>query len=201
LTNGKDLINKVGDILDFLKANVNSIDFKKIKNEISKLDSKLKSSLMSDERVKNLFSDKTLFTNLTEIKTFMSNNFKIEIKERSTAGILSNITYYITLDETLFPKIQNKVSSIKLKQPIVPVKRTPSRRKKKVITDKSWKDWTQYKRDELREHLEDLTIAQIKSLSGKLLTSSEKNVRKANLIENVIKRIIRLETHYGMGPG
>ncbi len=197
----KELINKVEEILEFLKVNTVSIDFKKIKNEISKLDSKLKTSLFPNEKFKEIFSDKALFPNLTEIKSFMSKNFKIEIKERSTAGILSIITYYLTIDPTLLLKIQNKAITLKVKPPIAPIKRTPSKRKKKVITDKSWRDWTKYNPVDLREHLNDLTVAQIKSLSGKLLISSEKNVRRAILVENIIRKIKRLETHYGMGPG
>lgn len=196
----EELINRVEEILEFLKNNTISIDFNKIKNEISKLDTKLKTSILPNKKLKEIFSNKALFQNLTEVKSFMSKNFKIKIKERSTAGILSIITYYLIIDPTLLLKIQNKANNLNVKSSIRPVKKTSSK-KKKVITDKSWRDWIKYKPVNLRKHLDDLTVAQIKSISGKLLTSSEKKVRRGILIENVIRKITKLETHYKMGPG
>lgn len=201
MSSNSDLIVKIEKVLEFIKSNENSIDFKKIKNEIIKLEAKLKSSLIPDDRIKKIFLDKSLFPNLLEIKKFMTSKFKIDIKERSLAATLSNISYYFNLDLTLQSKIQNEVNNLKANQPIIRKKKIPSTKKKEIITDKSWKDWIKYKPEDLREHLNNLTVPQIKSLSGKLLTSSEKNVRKATLIENIVKKIIRLETHFEMGPG
>ena len=126
----EELINRVEEILEFLKNNTISIDFNKIKNEISKLDTKLKTSILPNKKLKEIFSNKALFQNLTEVKSFMSKNFKIKIKERSTAGILSIITYYLIIDPTLLLKIQNKANNLNVKSSIRPVKKTSSKKKK-----------------------------------------------------------------------
>ncbi|GAJ22560.1 unnamed protein product, partial [marine sediment metagenome] len=44
-------------------------------------------------------------------------------------------------------------------------------------------------------------LTQIKPKLGKLLTSTEKRLRKAILIETIVKKIRKLKIHYEMGPG
>ena len=74
---------------------------------------------------------------------------------------------------------------------------------KKIIPskDESWRDWTSYEPNELKLYLSGLTLTQIKPKLGKLLTSTEKRLKKALLIDTIVKRIKKLKAHYEMGPG
>ena len=198
-TNNK-IINRLEFLLEFLKKNENLINFNIISKDFDKFESKLKSSINYTSEIKELFSNKTIFPNLASIKEFIKNKFNIVINERSTKGVLSNIMFYVLIDPTLTEKISKEIEKSKPKIIKITPKSRPRKTKEKII-DKSWKDWLQYSPDELREHLNNLTVKQIKMLVGKLLNSSEKNVRKAQLIENIIKKIKKLDTIYKMGPG
>ncbi|MGQ4874630.1 MAG: hypothetical protein ACP6IY_11230 [Promethearchaeia archaeon] len=205
MTKANEIINKFEKIIDFLKKNKNFIKFEALKGEINKLENKIKSSIHFDENIKKIFLNKSIFPTLNKIKEFMKNNFNIDIKERTTQTILSSITYYCLLKPNLIQEIKKKIEENKKIYTEKPVKKPTSRRrapkKKVIIKDKSWEDWIHYTPEELKKHLNNLTLKQIKPLIKNLLSSSEKNVKKSILIENIINKINRLKTHYQMGPG
>jgi hypothetical protein len=194
-------IKILNDILYFSKKYPNSIDWNKFKKELVKLESQLKNLIIPSKKVRAIFSNKNHFKNLTEIKEFMLKNFNHSIRERTTKGILSDITYFTIINPKLILKIEKIIISKPIKQEdIFKQKKTPQR---KVIQpkDESWRDWTRYESNELKSYLKSLTLAQIKPKLGKLLTSNEKKRKKADLIETIVKKIKRLKTHYEMGPG
>jgi len=198
----KDIsINTLNKLLIFSKNNSELINWQKFKKEISKLNSQLKKLIIPSEKVKELFSNKKLFKNLNEIKLFMSKSFNYKIKENTTAGVLSNITYFTIKNPNKILEIEDIVKRrvIKYRVPLIEKKVTP----KKIIpsTVESWRDWTSYEPDELKKHLLGLTLTQIKPRLGKLLTSSEKRLKKALLIDTIVKKIKKLKVHYEMGPG
>ncbi len=189
-------INILNGLLDFSKKYPNSIDWKKFEKESIKMESKFKNLIIPSNNVKNIFSNRSYFKNLNEIKDFMSKNFKHNIKERTTIGVLSYITYITIKNPSLILKIEN---IIKTKSKIIIPKKKPQPRISQP--NKSWKEWTKYESEELHEHLDKLTLTQIKPKLGKLLSSSEKKLRKAELIEVIVKKIKKLKIHYEMGPG
>ncbi len=194
-------IKTLNNILNFSKKYPNSIDWNKFEKELTKLESQLKNLIIPSKKVKDIFTNKNHFKNLTEIKEFMLKNFNYKIIERTTKGILSDITYFSMKNLEVIPKIEKIIISKPVKQQeIFKQKRTVQR---KVIQpkDESWKDWTSYESDDLKKYLKSLTLAQIKPKLGKLLTSNEKKRKKADLIETIVKKIKRLKTHYEMGPG
>jgi hypothetical protein len=195
------IIKILNDILNFSKNYQDSIDWNKLKKDLVKLESQFKNLIIPSNKVKDIFSNKNHFTNLTEIKEFMFKNFNHNIRERTTTGILSDITYLTMKNPDLIPKIENIIISKPVKQEkIFKQKKTPQR---KIIQPKgeTWRDWTNYESEELREYLKSLTLAYIKPKLGNLLISSEKKQKKADLIETIIKKIKKLKTHYEMGPG
>ena len=198
----KDVSIKIlENLLEFSEKNQEIINWGKLRKELTKLESQLKSLITPSKKVEEIFSNKKLFQNLNEIKLFMSRNFNLDIKERSTAGTLSNITYFTLKNPEAILKIETIISSKTIRQ-----RATPKQKKipqKKVIQpkDESWRDWTKYEPDELKEYLFSLTLTQIKPKLGKLLTSTEKKLRKADLIETIVKKIRKLKIHYEMGPG
>ena len=194
-------IKTLNNILNFSKKYPNSIDWNKFEKELTKLESQLKNLIIPSKKVKDIFTNKNHFKNLTEIKEFMLKNFNYKIIERTTKGILSDITYFSMKNLEVIPKIEKIIISKPVKQQeIFKQKRTVQR---KVIQpkDESWKDWTSYESDDLKKYLKSLTLAQIKPKLGKLLTSNEKKRKKADLIDTIVKKIKRLKTHYEMGPG
>lgn len=194
-------INILKNLLEFSEKNQEIINWGKLRKELTKLESQLKSLITPTKKVEEIFLNKKLFQNLNEIRLFISRNFNLDIKERSTAGILSNITYFTLKNPGAILKIETIISSKTIRQ------RATSKQKKipqkKVIQpkDESWRDWTKYEPDELKIYLKSLTLTQIKPKLGKLLTSAEKKLRKADLIETIVKKIRKLKTHYEMGPG
>ena len=194
-------IKILNDILSFSKNYPDSIDWNKFEKELAKLESQLKNLIIPSNKVKAIFFNKNHFKSITEIKEFMLKNFNHSIRERTTTGILSDITYFTMKNPGLFPKIENIINSKSVKQEdIFKQKKIPQR---KVIQSKdvSWRDWTSYGSNELKTYLKSLTLTQIKPKLGKLLTSNEKKQRKADLIETIVKKIKKLKTHYEMGPG
>ncbi len=198
----KDVSIKIlENLLEFSEKNQEIINWGKLRKELTKLESQLKSLITPSKIVEEIFSNKKLFRNLNEIKLFMSRNFNLDIKERSTAGTLSNITYFTLKNPEAILKIETIISSKTIRQ-----RATPKQKKipeKKVIQpkDESWRDWTKYDPDELKIYLKSLTLPQIKPKLGKLLTASEKRLRKTDLIELIVKKIRKLKIHYEMGPG
>lgn len=198
----KDIsINTLNKLLIFSKNNSELINWQKFKKEISKLNLQLKKLIIPSEKVKELFSNKKLFKNLNEIKLFMSKSFNYKIKESTTASVLSNITYFTIKNPNKILEIEDIVKRrvIKYRVPLVEKKVTP----KKIIpsTVESWRDWTSYEPNELKMYLSGLTLTQIKPKLGKLLISSEKRLKKALLIDTIVKKIKKLKVHYEMGPG
>ncbi len=194
-------VKTLNNILYFSKNYPDSIDWNKFKKDLIKLESQLKNLIIPSKRIKDIFTNKNHFKNLTEIKKFMLKDFNHKMIERTTKGILSDITYFTMKNPEVILKIENSVISKPVKQQeIVKQKRTIQR---KVIQpkDESWKDWTSYESDDLKEYLKSLTLTQIKPKLGKLLTSNEKKRKKADLIDTIVKKIKRLKTHYEMGPG
>ena len=198
----KDVSIKIlKNLLEFSEKNQEIINWGKLRKELNKFESLLKSLITPSKKVEEIFSNKKLFQNLNEIKLFMTRYFNLDIKERSTAGTLSNITYFTLKNPEAILKIETIISSKTIRQ-----RATPKQKKipqKKVIQPKgeSWRDWTKYDPDELKIYLKSLTLAQIKPKLGKILTASEKKLRKADLIETIVKKIRKLKIHYEMGPG
>ena len=194
-------IKTLNNILNFSKKYPNFIDWNKFEKNLAKLESQLKSLIIPSKKVKDIFMNKNHFKNLTEIKEFMLKDFNYKIIERTTKGVLSDITYFTMKNPEVIPKIEKIIISKPVKQQeIFKEKRTVQQ---KVIQpkDESWKDWTSYESDDLKKYLKSLTLTQIKPKLGKLLTSNEKKRKKADLIETIVKKIKRLKTHYEMGPG
>ncbi len=198
----KDVSIKILEkLLEFSEKNQEIINWDKLRKELTKLESQLKSLITPSKIVEEIFSNKKLFRNLNEIKLFMSRNFNFDIKERSIARTLSNITYFTLKNPEAILKIETIISSKTIRQRVTPKqKKIPE---KKVIQpkDESWRDWTKYDPDELKIYLKNLTLTQIKPKLGKLLTASEKRLRKTVLIELIVKKIRKLKIHYEMGPG
>lgn len=194
-------IKTINEILKFSQENSELIDWQKFKNEIIKLDSQVKKLIIPSENVNRIFSNKNNFKNLNEIKLFMSKNFNYKIIERSKAGILSNITYLTIKNPNIILRIEDIIKKRIIKPEAPPLEK--KRIEKKIIppTRETWRDWTNYEPIELEKYLFGLTLAQIKPKLGKLLTSSEKKLRKALLIKTIVRKINKLKTHYEMGPG
>ncbi|MFX1392204.1 MAG: hypothetical protein ACFFAH_01400 [Promethearchaeota archaeon] len=185
-----------------MNNNRNSIDWDKINKEIIRLDSFLKNSIIPSEKLEQIFTNKTYFRNLTEIKEFMTKNFKIKIEGRSKKEILSQIAFISLKQPDIIPHIENLIQSQKKKIKAIPIKKpkAPLRKKREPI-EETLDDWTKLEPKELNNHLNQLTLIQIKSISGTFLTSSEKRLKKALLIDTLIKKIDKLKAHYEMGPG
>ncbi len=192
-------IKTLNEILKFSQENSELIDWQKFKNEIMKLDSQVKKLIIPSEKINRIFSKKSNFKNLNEIKLFMSKNFNYKIIERSKAGILSNITYLMIKNPNLILEIEDIIKKRIIKAPPIEKKRI----EKKIIppTGETWRDWTSYEPNELEKYLSSLTLAKIKPKLGNLLSSSEKRLRKALLIETIVRKIKKLKVHYEMGPG
>lgn len=109
-----------------------------------------------------------------------------------------------------YPEVIRKIEENVISKPI---KRTSVPKQKKIIQEKvsqqkvvqpranSWREWTSFESEDLKIYLMGLTLKQIKPKLGKLLTSSEKKLRKADLIDTIVKKIKKLKNHYKMGPG
>jgi len=194
-------IKTLNRILKFSQDNSELIDWQKFKNEIKKLDSQVKKLIIPSVKVNRIFSDKNNFKNLNEIKLFMSRNFNYNIYERSKVGVLSNITYLTIKNPNIILEIEAIIKKRIIKPKVPPIEK--KRIEKKIIppTSETWKDWTSYKPSDLEKYLFSLTLTQIKPKLGKLLTSSEKRLKKALLIETIVRKINKLKTHYEMGPG
>lgn len=194
-------INILKNLLEFSEKNQEIINWGKLRKELTKLESQLKSLITPTKKVEEIFLNKKIFQNLNEIRLFMSRNFNLDIKERSTAGILSNITYFTLKNPEAILKIETIISSKTIRRRVTPKQKKIPQKKVIQPKDESWRDWTKYEPDELKIYLKSLTLTQIKPKLGKLLTSTEKKLRKADLIETIVKKIRRLKTHYEMGPG
>lgn len=194
-------IKTLNEILKFSQKNSELIDWQKFKNEIMKLDSQVKKLIIPSEKINRIFSKKSNFKNLNEIKLFMSKNFNYKIIERSKAGILSNITYLTIKNPNLILEIEDIIKKRIIKPEAPPIEK--KRIEKKIIppTGETWRDWTSYKPNELEKYLTSLTLAKIKPKLGNLLSSSEKRLKKALLIETIVRKINKLKAHYEMGPG
>lgn len=194
-------IKTLNKILKFSQENSELIDWPKFKNEIMKLDSQVKKLIIPSEKVNRIFSNKNNFKNLNEIKQFISNNFNYKINERSKAGILSNITYLTIKNPNIILRIEDIIKKRIIKPEALPIEK--KRIEKKIIppTDETWRDWTSYEPNELEKYLTSLTLAKIKPKLGNLLSSSEKRLKKALLIETIVRKINKLKAHYEMGPG
>ena len=198
----KDVSIKIlENLLEFSEKNQEIINWGKLRKELTKLESQLKSLITPSKKVEEIFSNKKLFQNLNEIKLFMSRNFNLDIKERSKAGTLSNITYFTLKNPEAILKIETIISSKTIRQRVIPKQKKIPQKKVIQPKDESWRDWTKYEPDELKEYLFSLTLTQIKPKLGKLLTPAEKKSRKADLIEIIVKKIRKLKIHYEMGPG
>jgi len=198
----KDVSIKIlENLLEFSEKNQEIINWGKLRKELTKLESQLKSLITPSKIVEEIFSNKKLFRNLNEIKLFMSRNFNLDIKERSTAGTLSNITYFTLKNPEAILKIETIISSKTIRQRATPKQKKITQKKLIQPKDESWRDWTKYDPDELKIYLKSLTLTQIKPKLGKILTSTEKKLRKAILIETIVKKIRKLKIHYEMGPG
>jgi len=198
----KDVSIKIlKNLLEFSEKNQEIINWGKLRKGLTKLESQLKILITPSKKVEEIFSNKKLFPNLDEIKLFMSRNFNFNIKERSTVGTLSNITYFTLKNPEAILKIETIISSKTIRKRVTPKQKKIPQKKVVQPKDESWRDWTKYEPDELKTYLKDLTLTQIKPKLGKLLTASEKRLRKADLIETIVKKIKKLKTHYEMGPG
>jgi len=194
-------IKILNDILNFSKNYPDSINWNEFKKDSIKLESQLKNLIIPSNKVKDIFSNKNRFKNLNEIKEFMFKNFNHNIRERTTTTILSEITYLTMKNPELIPKIETIISFRPVKQEDIFKQKKIPQGKVTQPKDESWRDWTSYESDELKKYLKNLTLAQIKPKLGKLLTPSEKKLKKADLIETIVKKIKKLKTHYEMGPG
>jgi len=194
-------IKILNEILVFSQNNSELINWQKFKREITKLDSQLKKLIIPSKKVKEIFTNKKLFKNLNVIKQIMSSNYNYNITERSTADILSNITYFAIKNPDRILEIEDIINKrvIKPEVPTIEKKRT----QKKIVQtiSETWRDWISYEPNELKKHLFGLKLTQIKPKLGKLLTSNEKRLKKALLIETIVRKISKLKTHYEMGPG
>ena len=194
-------IEILNEILLFSRNNSELINWQKFKKEINKLDSQLKKLIFPSEKVKEIFTDKKLFKNLNEIKLFMSKNFNYNIKESTTAGILSNITYFTIKNPKKILEIEDIIKKRVIKPRVLPKEKRITPKKIITPTGETWRDWTSYEPNELKIYLTSLTLTQIKPKLGNLLTSSEKRLKKAILIDTIVKKIKKLKVHYEMGPG
>ena len=202
MSNYQDSLKNLDGILNFLKKNNERINWNKFSKEIAKLDLQLKKSIKPSKEIEEIFLNKRIFSSLTKVKEFLSDNFKIDIKGKSKAEILPQITYFCINNPNFVLDIKKSIDEkiITAKPKIVKKHKTIQKKKAIVITE-TWKDWTKYESNALKNHLNNLTVKQIKSITGKLLPSKEKNVRKTILIDNVVKKINKLKAHYEMGPG
>ncbi|GAI87671.1 unnamed protein product, partial [marine sediment metagenome] len=126
----KDVSIKIlKNLLEFSEKNQEIINWGKLRKELTKLESQLKSLITPSKKVEEIFSNKKLFQNLNEIKLFMSRNFNLDIKERSTAGTLSNITYFTLKNPEAILKIETIISSKTIRQRVIPKqKKIPQKR-------------------------------------------------------------------------
>ncbi len=202
MSNYQDSLKNLDGILNFLKKNNERINWNKFSKEIAKLDLQLKKSIKPSKEIEEIFLNKRIFSSLTKVKEFLSDNFKIDIKGKSKAEILPQITYFCIINPNFVLDIKKSIDEkIITAKPKIVKKPKPIQKKKAILITETWKDWTKYESNALKKHLNNLTVNQIKSITGKLLPSKEKNVRKTILIDNVVKKINKLKAHYEMGPG
>lgn len=194
-------INILNEILTFSKINSELINWQKFKKEIVKLESQLKKLIIPSHNIKTIFSNKKLFKNLNEKKLFMSKNFNIYIKERTITGFLSNITYFTLKNPNKILEIEDLVKKKDIKTEILPKEKERTQTKFIHPVGETWRDWTSYNPTELKDYLTSMKLTQIKPKLGKLFTSTEKRLKKALLIDLIVKKISKLKTHYEMGPG
>ncbi len=198
----KDVSIKIlENLLEFSEKNQEIINWGKLQKELTKLESQLKSLITPSKKVEEIFSNKKLFLKLNEIKLFMSRNFNLDIKERSMAATLSNITYFTLENPETIIKIETIINSKTIRQRATPKQKKIPQKKVLQLKDESWRDWTKYDPDELKIYLKSLILTQIKPKLSNLLTASEKRLRKDDLIETIVKKIRKLKIHYEMGPG
>jgi len=194
-------IKILNEILVFSQNNSELINWQKFKREITKLDSQLKKLIIPSKKVKEIFTNKKLFKNLNVIKQFMSSNYNYNITERSTADVLSNITYFAIKNPDRILEIEDIINKRVIKPEVPTIEKKRTQKKTVQPIGETWRDWISYEPNELKKHLFGLTLTQIKPKLGKLLISSEKRLKKALLIETIVRKISKLKTHYEMGPG
>jgi len=194
-------IKILNEILVFSQNNSELINWQKFKREITKLDSQLKKLIIPSKKVKEIFTNKKLFKNLNVIKQFMSSNYNYNITERSTADVLSNITYFAIKNPDRILEIEDIINKRVIKPEVPTIEKKRTQKKTVQPIGETWRDWISYEPNELKKHLLGLTLTQIKPKLGKLLISSEKRLKKALLIETIVRKISKLKTHYEMGPG
>lgn len=195
------VLKLMGDILLFLENNKNLINWSKIKDSIRKLDSQLKTSIIPSKKIEEILSNKKAFPTIAKIKSIFERSFNINLKGKTKALILSEVTYYNLNNPDIITKLNTIVESvpplIKLKPSKKPRPRKP---RVKLVPKETLDDWTNMDSYQLSIHLNSLTLPIIKSIAGKFLSSAQKRLRKNELIETIVRKINKMKTHYKMGP-
>lgn len=189
----------------YLTKNARLINWNKANSHVTKLEGQLRNFIVPPPEFKKVFSSKKLFPSISVIKSFVKKSLGIELKETTKTKILLEITLYDINHPETISRLLNSANSLK-PTPKVRVREKTTKKTSKKTTKKisstleTWKDWAKIEPNMLKDHLDKFSAPLLRKKAEKILSADDRKGKKPQLIENLIKKIRKLNAVYGMGP-
>jgi len=177
-------VKRVEEIVETLKSKPELYDWKKLELIINKFEKDVKKTIRFPEDISK-FLDTISKLNLKNIKLGLK-KLNLNIAGKRKKDIIYNLGLYLLENRDRIDEVEKVFLETKAA--------------KKTEPSETWKNWLNMPSEQLRSHLQSLTVKQIRSIAKNILSSKEKRKRKKELIETIIFKLKELKAHMRIGP-